>query len=1254
MSYFVFILFPGLLIFQAIISKATGKLACRFCTKTFWYEKYLEQHIKLSHLEERSCDQKITDNKFIRYLHEITEDLNKKGRELERALEDKTMLAAPQSSNYTRQPSNKNEENQPKTNASNIKIILTDITCEDLALLLFVYTIDDWFCQACNRKFYTKNLIDELQDHVCGKKFSILYIRPSRTTRKFLSRSLFSVVKDWSERQLCHFRSVPACFLLNYDSTDCLEEEKSVDRMVKKFRKEFSLKYNMEVLFKKIKEVSCPNCKTKINLDDYKSHCCLPQATVLCYCNICKIGMGSGLQLKAHNFFLHKNNLQHMFFQQILPIAVRNAESQCPEEPPTGVINTENQGHKEPTTAVSDTESQGHEDLPATVSNTEVQGHKERTTGAINTESQGHKEPPTAVSNTGSQGHEEPPTAALNTESQERNKLSTWKNQNTETGLVQGSEQHQEKDYLIHHVFKWEIAGLNHQMIESILRIIVFYTNIDVALHLESLETIMKKANFEVEKKGTRNSFRIRQKRTEKFNAKHLQKKEGQKILQKQREHTVDALPLLKEGEHNAHLQKKKASTADEVEVALAYYNNMYKCKICDKGFSAFFKMRDHIFEEHPDEKNRCKVCKQMFRSRQKLRDHVKHTQNYGRYTPLKEKGGKLSNAIPLQKQGEHTVDALTLQKEGEHTVDTLPLQKQGEHRVDTLSLQKQGEHRVDTLPLQKQGEHRKEGEHRADTLPLQKQGEHRVDTLPLQKQGEHRVDTLPLQKQGEHRVDTLPLQKQGEHRVDTLPLQKEGEHRADTLPLQKQGEHRVDTLPLQKQGEHRVDTLPLQKQGEHRVDTLPLQKQGEHRVDTLPLQKKRKHTVDTIPLQKQGEHTVDVLPLQKKRKHTVDTIHNQIKRKDNVHAVDKQQEKEPTADEVEVALAYYNNMCKCKICDKGFSDYAEMRDHMFEEHPDEKNRCKVCKQMFRSRQKLRDHVKHKQHYVRYISLEEKGSLDLSYAVPLQKQGEHRPLQKKRKHTVDTIHNQIKRKHKQQEKEPTADEVEVASYLQKEGEHTVSVEQCLANDNSFYKCKYCNKGFSRLVKLKNHVLKDHPDERNRCKICHKIFGSYHILRRHVKKTKHYTLKVVEKTKTKKVILCEYCGGKFYKWTSLNYHIKHYHSGDKDRKPRECVLCGKVFVTVAEFASHRKNDHSTQCKICLKTFCDVLHLERHHKLKHLQRNFKCPKCWRTYAFEYMLKMHIKFIHEDYKPYSCDICNYKCYMKNAITSHMKNNH
>ncbi|XP_063444764.1 uncharacterized protein LOC134725135 isoform X2 [Mytilus trossulus] len=1074
-----------LLIFQAIISKTTGKLACRFCTKTFWYEKYLEQHLKLSHLEERSCDQKITDNKFIRYLHEITEDLNKKCRELERALEDKTMLAAPQSSNNTTHPLNKNEENQPKTNASNIKIILTDVTCEDLALLLFVYTIDDWFCQACNRKFYTKNFINELQDHDCGKKYSILYIRPSKTTKKFLSRPFFSVVKDWSKRELCHFRSVPVCFLLNYDGTDCLEEEKSVDGMVKKFRKEFSLKYDMEVLFKKIKEVSCPNCKTKIILDDYKSHSCLPQATVVCYCNICKIGMGSGLQLKAHNFFLHKKNLQHMSFQQIPPIAVRNAESQCPEEWPTAVSHTESQGHQEPPTTVNIAGSQGHQEPPTTVniagsqgqielptgvSHAEHEGHKDLTTGVSNTESQehedlpatasntdiqGHKEPPTAVSNTESQGHKEPPTAAINTESQERNQLSTWENQNTETEIVQGSEQHQEKDYLIHHVFKWEIAGLNHRMIESILRIIVFYTDIDIALYLEPLDTILKKANFEVETKGSRNSFRIRQKRIEKFNGKHLQKKEAQKVLQKQGEQTVDALPLQKEGEHNVHLQKKKEYTADEVEVALEFY----RCKICDKGFRYYVKMRDHMFEEHPEEKNRCKVCQQMFRSRPKLRDHKRNTQHYVRYTPLKKKGGELGNAVPLQKQGEHT-----------------------------------------------------------------------VDVLPLQKQGEHGVDVLSLQKQGEHRVDVLSLQKQGERRIDTLPVQKEGELK------------------------------------------------------------------------------VDILPLQKKRKHTVETIHKQIKRKHNVHAVRKQQEKEPTADEVELALTYYNNMCKCKICDKGFSDYAEMRDHMFEEHPDEKNRCKVCKQMFRSRQLLKNHVRNAGHYVRYTPSKEKGG-ELS----------------------NTLH------------------------LEKEGEHTVSDEQCLANDNGFYKCKHCNKGFSRLVKYKNHLLKDHPDERNRCKICHKMFGSYHMLRRHVKKTKHYTLKVVEKTKTKKVILCEYCGGKFYKWTSLNYHIKHYHSGDKKpRKPRECVLCGKVFVTVAEFASHRKNDHSTQCKICLKTFCDVLHLERHHKLKHLQKKFKCPKCWRTYAFEYMLKMHIKFIHEDYKPYSCDICNYKCYMKNAITSHMKNNH
>ncbi|CAC5403009.1 KRAB [Mytilus coruscus] len=1160
-----------LLIFQAIVNKDTGKLACRFCTKEFWYEKYLELHLQLSHLEGRTSVQKITEKEFVKYLHEITEDLFKNFRELARALEDKNMLAAKQSRNL------KN------------KVILCNITCTDLELLVYVYTIDDWFCQACNNKFSSKNLIDELQDHDCGKKFLILYIRPSKVTRAFLSRSLFSVIKDWSERELCHFRSTPSVTMTDDDSTDCLGEEKSVEGMVKKFRKEFSSKYKDEIQYiKKIKEVSCPNCKAKINLDDFRSHSCLPQATVLCYCNICKIGLGSLWQLKAHNFFVHNNVLHHISFQQIPPTAAINAESlgheepptadsnagsqgheekptavsyaesQCHEElptavnnagsqgheeppttvsnvesqgheekptavsnagsqghkeppiaaihtesqgheeppaavintesqgheeppkavsnaetpkavnsagsqgheePPTAISNAESQGHKEPPKAVSNAESQGHEEPhkavsnaggqgheeaptavinaesrgheepptaainkkspghnkpPTAVSNTESQGHEEPTTAVSNTESQGHEEPPTAVSNTESQGHKEPPTAAINTESQGHEKLNTWENQNIETELLQGSEQHKEKDDLVQHVKNWEIAGLNHCIIESILRIIVYYTDIDIALHLEQLETLEKKANFEVETKGTRNSFRIKQKRTQKFNAKHSQ-------------------------------------------------------KICS--------------------------------------------------VHLSKKGGEISNAV--QKEGEHTVDALPLQKEGEHTVDALPLQKEGEHTIDAL---------------------------------------------PLQKEGEHTVDDLPLQKEGEHTVDALPLQKEGEHTVDALPLQKEGEH-----------------------------------------------------------------TVDALPLQKEGEHTGDALPLQKKRKHTVDTVHKQMKGKHNVNAVHKQKKKEPTVED-EDFLAYYNNVYKCKFCDKGFSHYVKMKDHIFEEHPDEKNRCKICQQMFRSTDQLRKHVRNTQHYLRYTNS---------------------PSEKKEVHNICSVHLLKK-----------GGENSNAVHLLKEGEHTVEDEQFLANYNNMYKCKYCNKGFSRFVKMKNHVFKDHPDEKNRCKICHKMFGSIDKLRRHVRKTKHYIRKVVEKTKhnlrqtksqEEKEHMCEYCGETFYSWSSLNYHIKNYHSGDKDKKPQhECVLCGKVFVSVAAFASHRKNDHSRQCKICLKVFCSVRHLERHHKLKHSQKHFKCPKCWKTYAFNYMLQMHIKFIHEDYKPFSCDICNYKCYMKNAIVSHMKNNH
>ena len=51
---------------------------------------------------------------------------------------------------------------------------------------------------------------------------------------------------------------------------------------------------------------------------------------------------------------------------------------------------------------------------------------------------------------------------------------------------------------------------------------------------------------------------------------------------------------------------------------------------------------------------------------------------------------------------------------------------------------------------------------------------------------------------------------------------------------------------------------------------------------------------------------------------------------------------------------------------------------------------------------------------------------------------------------------------------------------------------------------------------------------------------------------------------------------------------------------------------------------------------------------------CPKCNLKLKSDYCLRMHMKFIHSDERPFSCHLCNYTCKRKFCIRKHLKNVH
>lgn len=84
-----------------------------------------------------------------------------------------------------------------------------------------------------------------------------------------------------------------------------------------------------------------------------------------------------------------------------------------------------------------------------------------------------------------------------------------------------------------------------------------------------------------------------------------------------------------------------------------------------------------------------------------------------------------------------------------------------------------------------------------------------------------------------------------------------------------------------------------------------------------------------------------------------------------------------------------------------------------------------------------------------------------------------------------------------------------------------------------------------------------------------------------------------------------------------------HSNPKNFKPFLCSTCGEQFNRMAELQNH-SNSHvkakawDVNCRICDKSFA----------------NFK------------YLKRHIQSVHDQYKPFVCNICGHKCARKSML--------
>lgn len=187
-------------------------------------------------------------------------------------------------------------------------------------------------------------------------------------------------------------------------------------------------------------------------------------------------------------------------------------------------------------------------------------------------------------------------------------------------------------------------------------------------------------------------------------------------------------------------------------------------------------------------------------------------------------------------------------------------------------------------------------------------------------------------------------------------------------------------------------------------------------------------------------------------------------------------------------------------------------------------------------------------------------------------------------------------------------------------------------DAELKQCDVCQR---EVLNLKAHIRYAHTDKKKssfHCSICKKSFGVKSRLNRHM--NSHLGMK--DK--------CPICN-KELSAQHIPEHMKQVHQKEKRHC---CPECGKGFFAKRDVEKHLKTHegYKSVCNLCGKS---VSSIENHMTIFHsgIDRRVVCPQCGLKFV---NLKEHIREVHEKIKNFSCPECDFTCYKRDVINTHL----
>ncbi|KAG8035073.1 hypothetical protein G9C98_001563 [Cotesia typhae] len=169
------------------------------------------------------------------------------------------------------------------------------------------------------------------------------------------------------------------------------------------------------------------------------------------------------------------------------------------------------------------------------------------------------------------------------------------------------------------------------------------------------------------------------------------------------------------------------------------------------------------------------------------------------------------------------------------------------------------------------------------------------------------------------------------------------------------------------------------------------------------------------------------------------------------------------------------------------------------------------------------------------------------------------------------------------------------------------------------------------------------DIKYKCKFCNKEYSKYYLKEHHMTHTGEKRYK------------CEQCPLKFLRKSNINKHMLT-HTGIK---PYQCDICLSKFCGKVSLSRHmmiHTGERPFQCSICPWTFRNKSTMLSHKALHYADcviKPFQCDFCPLKFRYRGDLNQH-KYVHASEKLFQCHDCGTKYFSKKTLRAHNRKVH